>query len=205
MFAAFIRIVLGFALACLAAAITQVLFVITPADLYALDQDTRLQRIGFAWLVALSAATQAALFAAPFALLAIIFGGMQGLRGWAYYVFVGLGIALAGFVVLYAGENSGQPTIANGYAVAAFAFSGIIAGYVYWLIAGHRAGGTYKPQRSTSPEGHSDYDDQPEEDTSREHLKVANSSLMDEQPVGRVGVGQGSASMSAVPGVGKPH
>lgn len=198
MIAAFIRILIGFALACLVAAITQVLFVITPADLYSLGGEARMERVGFAWLVALSAATQAAIFAAPFALVAIGFGLAQALRGWAYYVFVGLGIAIAGFVVLYAGENSGQPTIANSYAVAAFAFSGIIGGYVYWLIAGRKAGGNYQPQR-TSPDEMSD------ETVSREHLKVKDSNLAEEMPPKKVRVVTETGPISAVSGVGKPH
>lgn len=145
MIAAMVRILFGFVLACLAAAITQVLFVITPADLYSLDGDARWQRLGFAGMISLSAATQSAVFALPFAAVAILFGILLGVRGWAFYVFVGLAIALLGFAALYANEDGGQPTIANGYAVAAFAFSGIIAGYVYWLIAGHRAGTKRKP------------------------------------------------------------
>ncbi|MBU1209917.1 MAG: hypothetical protein KJ587_01430 [Alphaproteobacteria bacterium] len=136
----FVRFLFGFVLACLAAALTQVLFVITPVDLYGLEGDARMEQAGRALAVALSAATQFAIFAAPFAAAAILFGIVQGLRGWAYYVFVGLAIALLGFAALYAGERSGNFTIANSYAVAAFAFSGIIAGYVYWLVAGRGSG-----------------------------------------------------------------
>lgn len=151
MIAATVRILLGYALACLACAVTQVLFVITPSDLYALDGAARWERIGFAGLIALSAATQAAVFAAPFAALAVLFAHLQGLRGWAFYVFAGLAIALAGFSAIYAGEAAGQFTIANSYAVAAFAFSGIIAGYVYWIVAGHRAGGRPSRESFDSP------------------------------------------------------
>lgn len=138
--ARFVRCLLGFVLACLAAALTQVLFVITPADLYGLEGDARLEQAGRALAVALSAATQFAIFAAPFAAAAILFGIVQGLRGWAYYVFIGLAIAILGFCALYVGEPSGNFTIANSYAIAAFAFSGIIAGYVYWLVAERRSG-----------------------------------------------------------------
>jgi len=146
--ARFVRSLFGFALACLVAALTQVLFVITPADLYGLEGDQRLEQAGRALAVALSAATQFAIFAAPFAFAAIIFGFVQDLHGWAYYVFVGLAISLLGFAALYAGESAGNFTIANSYAIAAFSFSGIIAGYVYWLIAG-RGSGAVKDFAST--------------------------------------------------------
>lgn len=135
-----VRSLIGFLLACLAAAVTQVLFVITPADLYLLEVDQRLEQGGRALALALSAATQFAVFAAPFALAAVIFGFVQEFRGWAYYVFVGLAIALLGFAALYAGETQSDFTIANSYAIAAFAFSGIIAGYVFWLVAGRGPG-----------------------------------------------------------------
>jgi signal transduction histidine kinase len=164
MIAAMVRILFGFALACLAGALTQVLFVITPADLYSLEGDARWQRMGFAGMITLSAATQSAVFALPFAVAAIVFGIVQGVRGWAFYVFVGLAIALLGFSALYASEGSGQPTIANSYAVAAFAFSGIIAGYVYWLVAGHRAG-AYRMREEPVYKA-------AEQDTGREHLKA---------------------------------
>ena len=198
MIATFVRIILGFLVACLVAAITQVLFVITPADLYSLGGEARMERIGFAWLVALSAATQAAIFAGPFALVAIGIGLMAGLRGWAYYVFVGLAIALAGFVVLYAGENSGQPTIANSYAVAAFAFSGIIAGYVYWLIAGYKAGGNYQPERPGPLD--------PEDDgVTREHLKVKDSTLAEDIPSNRARRASTAEAVGVAPSNGKLH
>lgn len=135
MIAAMLRTVFGFLLASLAAATTQVLFVITPVDLYQLSADDRLQQMGFAALIALSAATQSALFAAPFAIVAVLIGRLFDFRGWAFYVFAGLLIALAGFLAIYVGETGQGPTIANSYAIAAFAFSGIIAGYVFWLIA----------------------------------------------------------------------
>ncbi len=164
MIAAMVRILFGFSLACLAAALTQVLFVVTPMDLYSLEGDARWQRMGFAAVITMSAATQSALFALPFAAVAILFGIIQGVRGWAFYVFAGLAIGLFGFAALYVSEDGGQPTIANSYAVAAFAFSGIIAGYVYWLIAGHRAGANRKRVMPMSRPA--------EEDTDPEHLKA---------------------------------
>jgi hypothetical protein len=163
MIAAALRILFGFVLACFAAALTQVLFVITPADLYGLDDNARWQRLGFSVAIAASAATQIAVFAAPFAFAAVLLGVVQGWRGWAFYVFAGLVISLLGLGVIYAGEQGSQFTIANGYAVAAYAFSGIIAGYVYWVVAGYRSGvGLF----ASAPDDDPDED----EDDAREHL-----------------------------------
>ncbi|MCH9806316.1 MAG: hypothetical protein K0U74_01160 [Alphaproteobacteria bacterium] len=166
MIAAALRILFGFALACFAAALTQVLFVITPADLYGLEGQARWERLGFSVAIAASAAAQIAVFAAPFALAAVLFGVLMGLRGWAFYVFAGLVVALLGLGVIYAGEQGSEFTIANGYAIAAYAFSGIIAGYVYWVMAGYRAGAGF----SAADQGHALVDGEGEDAGSREHL-----------------------------------
>ena len=163
MIAAMVRILFGFVLACLAGALTQVLFVITPADIYGLEGAPRWQRIAFASAITLSAATQSAVFSLPFVAVVVLFGVVRRVQGWAYYVFASLAVALLGFAALYVSESGGQPTIANGYAVAAFAFSGIIAGYVYWLVAGHQAGSFYREREDV-------LDYVAEEDTRRQHL-----------------------------------
>ncbi len=200
MIAATIRTVFGFLLACFAGAMTQVLFVITPADLYALPADERGQQIGFAGLIALSAATQAALFAAPFALVAILLGRLFDFRGWAFYVFAGLLIALAGFLAIYISETGQGPTIANSYAIAAFAFSGIIAGYVFWVIARPRDSGAGPSYRGSEPRT-----SEPDEDAppSRPHLKAgdyAAASHEDRRASASAGRGRYSASAFGVAG-----
>lgn len=130
-----LRIVLGFVLACLAAGLVQALFVITPVEI-AGDFG---ERIGAAGMLALIAATQAALFSIPFAALAIAIVECQGIRAPLAYAAVGAAIGASGFLVQAAGEAGGV-TILNTYALAAYLAAGVAGGLVYWAVSGRRAG-----------------------------------------------------------------
>jgi hypothetical protein len=135
MFRAILRVLFGFAIACLTAGLMLVLFVITPADLA-----TESDRAQGAAVLALMAATQAAVFSAPFVFLATALGEWQAIRNWVYYALAGIAVAMTGFLVQYSGEPGGQ-TIMNDYAFKAFLTTGFAAGFVYWAIAGRNAGG----------------------------------------------------------------
>lgn len=132
-----LRVLFGFIVGCFAAGMVKVGFVITPEELLSANEQQ--------WLAAaqltLFAATQTAVFAAPFALIAATIGEWQSIRGWTYYVITGIAIAAAGFAALYSSENVGQPTIVNRYALLAYFSAGIVGGFVYWLFAGRGAGG----------------------------------------------------------------
>lgn len=145
MIASFLRSIFGFVLACLAAAATKVAFVITPLDILALEPGAGLEQLARAGVLMLAVATHSAIFAAPLAAIVIILAHKRQIRGWPYYVFSGLLISLLGFATLFITEAAGYPTIGNAYAAAAYTFSGMIGGYVYWAVSGRRAGG--KQQR----------------------------------------------------------
>jgi hypothetical protein len=132
----FIRVIFGFALASLAAGLTVVLFVYTPAEISDLPSD-RLTEVGF---MALAAATHSAVFAAPFAVIGAVFGEWQRIGSWMYYVLVAVAIAAVGFLAQFWTEATGEATIVNSYAVTAFLLTGFVAGTVYWLFAGRFAG-----------------------------------------------------------------
>jgi hypothetical protein len=91
-------------------------------------------------MLTLAAATQSAVFAAPFALVAAAIAEWQSLRGLLYYVIVGLAISAGGFAAIYAGEPPGPATIVNSYAASAYAVAGLVGGIIYWLLAGRFAG-----------------------------------------------------------------
>lgn len=133
MFLSILRVLFGFVVACLAAALTKVAFV---TDL-ATATDEQLAEAGH---LALLVATHHALFGAPFALVAAAIGEWLGIRSLLYYLLAGMAISALGWVALYHGEALGQATIANQYAVAAFVLAGLFAGLVYWLLAGRWAG-----------------------------------------------------------------
>jgi hypothetical protein len=140
MFRTLARVVLGFILACIAAGLTTVLFVITPNDLMAAPSAARPEKILQTVIWGLLAATHTAIFSAAFALIATGLAEWLGLRGLVYYLLAGAGIAVLGFYAQYASEVAGQPTIYNRYAATAFVVAGLVAGFVYWLTAGRHAG-----------------------------------------------------------------
>jgi hypothetical protein len=141
MFGTLFRVLFGFIFACLVAGVAVVAFVITPADIATLPAELRWERLGSAGLLSLFAATHAAIFAFPFALIAIAIGEGLRIRSWIYYVLVSIAIALAGFGAHYMFEVGSEPTIVNDYAIRAFLTLGFFGGFAYWMVAGRRAGG----------------------------------------------------------------
>ena len=135
------RVLVGFAFACLVAGAVTVAFIVTPADVAILGPDARSEQLGYAGLLSLLAATHSAIFAFPFALIAIALAEWLRVRSWIYYVVVGILIATGGFGAVSYFEVEGQPTIVNNYALWAFLTVGVFGGLAYWLVAGRRAGG----------------------------------------------------------------
>ena len=93
MFGTLFRVLFGFIIACLVAGVAVVAFVITPADIATLPAELRWERLGSAGMLSLLAATHAAIFAFPVALIAIAIGEWLSIRTWIYYVLVGIAIA----------------------------------------------------------------------------------------------------------------
>jgi hypothetical protein len=155
-----VRVLLGFIVAVLAAALTLVLFVYTPAELLTLPADMRGDRVGEAGLFTLAVAPLVAAFAALFALVAAVFAERRGIGAWSYYSLVGVGIAAAGFLTQHFSEAPGQATILQNYALMAFLVSGAVGGTVYWYFSGRyagpraeRAGGASGIAQSARPAG----------------------------------------------------
>jgi hypothetical protein len=132
------RVIFGFIVACLAAGLTMVLFVYTPLEIVT---EAIADRASEVLLLSLAASTHSALFAAPFALIAAVFGEWQRIGSWLYYSAVAVAIAAVGFLAQFWPESGASGGFLNGYAVAAFAATGLVAGTVYWLFAGRFASG----------------------------------------------------------------
>lgn len=136
------RIALGYTLACLVAAGAQLGFA-WPFDPHGLASPLANPLASplpipietFRDLVFL--AVHSAVFASPFAAIAIGAAEWQKITGWTYYALAGAIIALGGFIAQASGELAGEPTILNPYALCAFLLTGVIAGGTYWLAAGH--------------------------------------------------------------------
>lgn len=147
MFGKALRILVGYAAACLVAGVVKVLFVLTPAQLSELPSDVAADRIANGAVWALAVATHSAIFAAPVALIAIAVGEWRELRGWLFYVLAAIAIMMVGYVSQYVSEGTSEPSIANNYAFTAFLTAGFFAGYAYWMIAGRLAGGDRSSHR----------------------------------------------------------
>src|SRR6187549_610944 len=103
-----LRVLFGFAVACLVAGLATVAFIVSPAELASLPADAQSERLGNAGLLALYTATHSAIFAAPFALVAVGIAELWRVRSWLYYVLVGVVISLGGLSAVYANEVPGQ-------------------------------------------------------------------------------------------------
>lgn len=132
-----LRTIFGFVLACLAAGAVKVAFAVTPAELAVASPE----RLGQAAEWALLSATESAVFASPFAFIAIVLAEWFGVRSFAYHGLVGILIAAAGFAVLLSGQSQDTLDLANSYAIAAFLSTGLVAGIAYWLFSGRLSGG----------------------------------------------------------------
>jgi len=135
-----LRTIFGYALACLTAAAVVVLFVKTPAQLLALPQAEQLQTLESTGLLILAAATHSAVFALPFALIAILIGILFKSNKALFYSAAGVAISLFGFAALYFSDPARTQALLNSYALTAYALSGLLGGYAYWLFAGRFVG-----------------------------------------------------------------
>ncbi len=129
-----LRVLVGFAGACLVAGATQVLLVVDAAGIFSSRESA-----AAAGLLTAMAATQAATFALPFSVIAIGVSEAFALRGWLTFTLWGVLIALSAYATIVAGEG-GSISLRNSYALWAFVASGLTAGLTYWLIAGRTAG-----------------------------------------------------------------
>jgi hypothetical protein len=132
------RVLSGFILACLAAGITKVLFAYSPNELASLPPEIASDRLALAMPVA----THVAIFAAPFALVAIAIAEWQRWRDWAYYAAAAMAIALIGFFTQYQSETAqqGWSILNSNYPLITFLVTGFVAGLAYWLFSGRLAG-----------------------------------------------------------------
>jgi uncharacterized membrane protein len=143
-----IAMLVGFGIACVATALTMVLFVVPPSELIMPGSPQTFSRIGM-W--SLLAGTQHAIFAAPFALVGAAIGEWRAIRDWSFYALIGVAIAVVGFLAQYQNEAPGAPTIVNNYALMAFLSAGLVGGLVYWLLTGRSAGGRSRDPHPIKP------------------------------------------------------
>jgi hypothetical protein len=134
MIATVLRCLASYIIACMAASVVAVSFVLPPHELAGQGLD-RLAAAGI-WL--LLATLHTAIFAAPFAAVALAVAEWRCLTSPIYYAAAGFGIAMLGLLAQISG--AGFPLIVTLYVLAALSASGVVGGAVYWMLAGRRAG-----------------------------------------------------------------
>src|SRR5262245_62672495 len=145
MFVRVLRILLGFALACVAAAVTLVVFTYAPSDMAGLREELTGDRLSEAGLLALYSTPHVLVSAAFPALLAAVFAETRKLASWMFYALAGIATAIAGFLVQYLTEAPTRLSIFQAYALIALLTAGLVGGLVYWSAAGRFAANAAKP------------------------------------------------------------
>jgi hypothetical protein len=135
-FTRIVRVALGFALACLAAAATLVAFVYAPSNWAALGAELSGERLSEAGFFALAITPHVIVSAALPALLAAIYAETRKVAAWAFYGLAGIGVGLAGFFLQHLTEAPDPESIFQAYALIAFLTAGLIGGLVYWAASG---------------------------------------------------------------------
>ncbi len=130
------RCFFGFVVACVVCAAVQVSFVLPPTSLAGVG-DGRLTAVAI-WM--LLATLHSAVFAAPFALVGLIFAERWSWRNPGIYAAFGVAIGLLGLVAQLVKLGISAPLIVLGFMTLVLLIGGGLGGLAYWLVAGRFAG-----------------------------------------------------------------
>lgn len=134
-----LRVLIGFALASLAAAFTLVLFVFAPGEWASLRADLSGERLSEAALFALMVTPHVAIYAALPVLVGAVFAEVRRVARWSFYALAGIATAAAGFLLQHLSEAAGEASILSNYALVAFLTAGLVGGLAYWASSGRFA------------------------------------------------------------------
>ncbi len=167
-------------LASLAAGLVTVLFV--DIDVLSGPIDRLPKTLAVTIDLALLAATHIGIFSFVFVLITAAIGEWFSIRKLAFYLVIGVVIALLGFSAQYASEVVGQATIFNNYAIKAFLTVGFVGGFVYWLAAGQFAGRPPEPGLVLVDDAASETAINPRESDERVSVVITRPPAIEERP-----------------------
>jgi hypothetical protein len=135
----FLRMLVGYLLACFGAAMALGLFAFAPNSIEAFF-DRLPEVLENAWSVSPYLTGAVALLGAVPAVLAFQYAESNGIRSWVYYELVGAAIAIAAYWLAHGTESVPLRSEGNIYSTIAFGVAGAILGLLYWLFSGRYAG-----------------------------------------------------------------
>ena len=135
----FLRMLVGYLLACFGAAMALGLFAFAPTSIEAFfDQLASVAES--AWSVSPYMTGAIALLGAVPAIIAFQYAESNGIRSWVYYEIVGALVAIAAYWLAHGTESVPLRSEGNVYSTIAFGVTGAILGLLYWLFSGRYAG-----------------------------------------------------------------
>lgn len=135
----FVRMLIGYLLACVGAAFVLGLFGFAPASIEAFFE--QLPDIADkAWSALFYLAAALALFGAVPAIIAFQYAESNAIRTWVYYELIGAAVAMALYWLAHGTETVPVKGDGNVYSTITFGVVGAVLGLLYWLFSGRYAG-----------------------------------------------------------------
>jgi hypothetical protein len=135
----FLRMLIGYLLACFGAAMALGLFAFAPNSIDAFF-DKLPEVLDNAWGISPYLTGAIALLGAVPAVLAFQYAESNGIRSWVYYELVGAAVAIAAYWLAHGTESVPLRSEGNIYSTIAFGVAGAVLGLLYWLFSGRYAG-----------------------------------------------------------------
>lgn len=140
----FVRMLIGYLLACVGAAFVLGLFAFAPTSIEAFF-DQLPDIADKAWSVLFYLAAALALFGAIPAIIAFQYAESNAIRTWVYYELVGAAIGMALYWLAHGTDTVPVKGDGNVYSTITFGVVGAVLGLLYWLFSGRYAGLDHKP------------------------------------------------------------
>lgn len=135
----FLRMLIGYLLACFGAAMALGLFAFSPNSIEGFF-DKLPEVMDNAWSVSPYLTGAIALLGAVPAVIAFQYAESNGIRSWVYYELVGAAVAIAAYWLAHGTEATPVASEGNTYSTIAFGVAGAVLGLLYWLFSGRYAG-----------------------------------------------------------------
>ena len=135
----YLRMLVGYLLACFGAAMALALFAFSPNSVEGFF-DKLPDIIESAWNVSPHLTGALFVLGAVPALIAFQYAEHHHIRSWVYYELIGAAVAIAAYWLAHGTDTVPLKSEGNIYSTIAFGVAGAVLGLLYWLFAGRYAG-----------------------------------------------------------------